>query len=360
MRFLPSDSQKHLPKLSQNRPSFGGSSLDVLGLLNQVALGFFFLTLCLLVDRSVYATDASSDIAELKERQKQVQRVVKVGMSATVSIRDGAGEGSGVIIDEDGLILTAAHVMSGRGSNMAVVLSDGTPVRAKKLGKNLDVDLGLAQIIDEGPFPAVEVASEGKLELGDWVVSLGHPGGYELGRSPPVRLGRLLSHGSTTLVSDCIIIGGDSGGPMFNMEGQLIAIHSSIGPTVTSNRHSNLAAVVGKKDWQRMLDGETWGNLGGGLALGGSKKNGGSLGIRIDQFSSQALVIGVSDGGAASEAGMEVDDVIFEFAGARVADSLDLLRKLQNQEAGDEVEIKVYRDSEQVSLGVVLGKKQTR
>ena len=137
---------------------------------------------------------AESEISA-KDLQKKVRLVIKEAGPSVVGLtptRSG-GAGSGVIVSEDGLILSAAHVINaGSGDEMVVWLSDGRQVRAKKLGSQTGRDAAMLQIIGGGKWPYAEVKEE-NAEKGEWVVAMGHPGGFQPERTPPVRLGRVLN-----------------------------------------------------------------------------------------------------------------------------------------------------------------------
>lgn len=156
--------------------------------------------------------------------------------------------GSGVIINEAGLILTAAHVLPGPGEEVVVVLSDGRQVKAESLGLNKQVDSAIARITEEGIYPYAEMAEAGTVWESDWCIAFGHGGGVQTDRPAPMRLGRVLhvtseaSAGSRWIITDCTVISGDSGGPLFNLDGKVIGIHSNIGMSVLVNRHVPISA----------------------------------------------------------------------------------------------------------------------
>src|SRR5436190_4206371 len=134
-------------------------------------------------------------VSDLRGLQAQVESVATAVSPAVVGLRVGGGQGSGVIITADGYILTAGHVISAPGRDVTVLLVSGKSVKAKSLGVNFGADSGLAKIVDsETPpngtgWPFVEMGRSGQLKRGDWCVTLGHPGGYKTGRTPPLRLG---------------------------------------------------------------------------------------------------------------------------------------------------------------------------
>ena len=170
------------------------------------------------------------------------------------------GEGSGVVVSEDGLILTAGHVMDHAGAELTIIFPDGRRCTAKALGANFSRDSGVARILDPGKYPHVEMGHSDDLKPGAWCMALGHPGGVQQGRTPPIRLGRILVGGKYArfIVSDATVISGDSGGPLFDLEGRVIGIHSNIGMSVNQNQH--VPIDVYRDQWTELLAGKTFGS----------------------------------------------------------------------------------------------------
>jgi serine protease Do len=302
-----------------------------------------FLSVVLLHFAIPTATPAQQDsasITKIREVEAKVKQVATANMDACVSISDGIGAGSGVIVTEDGLVLTAGHVMVGQGE-YKIFFPDGRVARAKPLGKNLDVDSGMVQIIDPGPWPFVKIGESSSLRDGDWVVSMGHSGGFELGRNPPVRTGRVLGRNDHQLVTDAVLIGGDSGGPLFDLDGKLVGIHSSIGDSVAENRHV-MTEIFGR-DYDRMKRGEQWGQL---PTLAG--ENDGSkppkMGIRVDLKTGR--VNSVTKNSPAFDMGIKSGDIVHEFDGVRIESGRQLIRMIKKKISGDVVMMKIDRDGQ--------------
>lgn len=149
------------------------------------------------------------------------------------------GRATGVIIRGDGLVLSQAHVSHRRGGinpetglhyepwepghTVGVVLHDGRCLKAVLLGADYDRDLSLLQIVEDGEYPHLEL-SERPVKLGDWVLKAGHPYGYRSVRGTVFRLGRVLYSGALDVVADCMATGGDSGGPLLNIDGEMVGI----------------------------------------------------------------------------------------------------------------------------------------
>ena len=297
-----------------------------------------------------------SGIAALKEREKKVKQVVRETMPATVAIMgaEQPASGSGVIINSEGLILTAAHVTAAAGKELMVTFTDGRTVKAKSLGANSSRDAGMAQITDEGEWPHVEMADADDVRLGEWCVALGHPGGYDPNRTPPVRLGRIWTKGFLGMLgSDCTLVGGDSGGPLFNLDGKLIGIHSSIGGQLSENRHVPMDAF--ERDWDDLLGGRLWGSQG--VMMGRVDPDRPAMGVQLDRDSNEGVkVIGLSDPSPAAKAGIEVGDVIRRVGGKRVDEFSDMVGALEKLKVGQKVKIGVDRDGDKLEFEVKLGR----
>jgi len=309
-----------------------------------------FLAFCLIFPGTSSADNLA--IEKLKEIQDKVSSVVSKNISACVAVSDGVGFGSGVIVSADGLVLTAGHVMASPDKGQyEVILSTGKVVRARALGKNLNVDSGMIQIIEEGPFPFVEIDETNKFKQGQWVVSLGHSGGWKLGRKPPVRTGRILARRPHKILTDAVLIGGDSGGPLFNLDGELIAIHSSIGDTVAENRH--VLVKTFRRDWDQLKQGRVWGQLPN-LNDPSQNKRRGLIGIKLDLTKPQAVIRAVDQGMPAEEIGLQVGDIVTQFDNTFVIDGRHLIEIIKRKSAGDVCPIVVLRNGNQINYEIIL------
>ncbi len=291
-------------------------------------------------------------VSELKRVQAQVADVVSRVMPACVSISDGVGAGSGVIVSADGLILTAGHVMT-ESPVYEIVLPSGQTVKAKPLGRNLNIDAGMLQIIDDNStaWPHVNIENTKSLHPSEWVVSFGHSGGFEIGRTPPVRTGRVLKVKQEIIVTDAVLIGGDSGGPLFNLNGDLVGIHSSIGDTIAENRHVCLSAFL--KDWEQMKAGKRWGELPT-LDSPLPKKRRGVIGVRVDLAAPNCKIRIVNSGSSAEDAGILAGDVVLQFENIQINDGRHLIDVIKRYNAGDVCRMVVLRNSQVIDFEVQL------
>ena len=235
---------------------------------------------------------------------------------------------------------------------MDIILHDGKIIKGKTLGCNRGIDSGMIQITDKGEFPYLEMGKSADLKKGQWCIAIGHPNGYVKGRSPVVRLGRVVSIAKDGIDTDCTLVGGDSGGPLFDMEGKVIAIHSRIGSTLSNNTHVPVDTY--QDTWERLVKGDAW---GGGILGGGSRSNGAYLGVSPADNTKEAKIGSVTEGQPAEKAGMKVGDIITKFDGKDVKTYDEFVDMLNKKKPGDEVDVDLKRGTEKVTLKVKLGKR---
>jgi len=194
----------------------------------------------------------TADLREVQQSIRDARRKVLASCVVTLkreddrSLNQTAGA-SGAIIDPDGLILSHCHGRQMPGTKVRVRLSDGRTVKAHYLGVHRDFDLSLIQIEEPGPWPTVEIVSGATVAVGDFCFSLAYPGSYfPLSQEPLMRLSRVVEVTPRFVNTGMPLQSGDSGGPLFNAEGQLIAVHSAFdGPTTFHTRADLLAGIRG-------------------------------------------------------------------------------------------------------------------
>lgn len=271
---------------------------------------------------------------------------------ATVSISLGKGFGSGVIVSSDGLILTAAHVTAGVDKELTVILNDGTKLKAVSMGLVSNTDAAMMRITEEGEYPYVEINKDNDYKLGHWIFALGHSGGFDKERGPVVRLGRIVKDSETTLQSDCKVIGGDSGGPLFDLEGRLIGIHSRVSKSMEQNMHVPMREYL--RHWDEMQENKF---LGDGPFAKRPVKGTGFLGFGSADTDDGLLVGKVLKDGPADKAGIKAGDIILEVDGEKVADKSAFKTILKEKSEGDKISLTISRKGEEKTIKVKLGKK---
>lgn len=162
---------------------------------------------------SLASACAELTLETLRKRQEQMRTTIRTAMPSVVGIEfpnAGDGSGSGVIVSADGLILTAAHVSGESNRDITVIMLGGERLPGKTLGAYRSLDAGMIQVeVNNRSFPHVPLGDATALEQGQWCLAIGHPGGFVKDRTPPVRLGRLLSlEENGFLLTDSTLVGG--------------------------------------------------------------------------------------------------------------------------------------------------------
>jgi serine protease Do len=267
--------------------------------------------------------------------------------------------GSGFIIDPSGYVVTNNHVI-GKATEISVTLTSGKSYKAKLVGRDLRTDLALLKISADHPLPAVQWGDSGKAEVGDWVVAVGNP--FGLGGTVTAGIisarGRDLHEGpyDSFIQTDAAINRGNSGGPMFNMDGKVIGINSAI---YSPNG----------------------GSVGIGFAIPSSlakpviaqlREHGvverGWLGVQIQQVTPDvaeslglknaagALVANVTKDSPGKAAGLHQGDVITQFNGHRIKSLRDLTGAVADTKPGSEAPMTVWRHGHEQLMTVKVGK----
>ncbi len=190
---------------------------------------------------------------------------------ATVSLlqKGGAGYGSGVVVSSDGFILTAEHVVEPMKDGVIVIFADGSRRMASILGMDKRRDAAILKVQGGGDYAFAKVGRSELMGRFDWVIGMGNTGGYDPARKAPVRLGRLLAKRGD-LRTDAAMGMGDSGGPLFNLAGEVVGIHLRRGLGLDRNIHLPVEYFL--RNWVRLSGG------GDGLeALRGALGKGGEI-----------------------------------------------------------------------------------
>ena len=266
--------------------------------------------------------------------------------------------GSGFIIDPAGYIVTNNHVIDG-ADEISVTLADNTTLKAKLVGKDERVDLALLKVESDKPLPSVNFGDSDTGRVGDWVLAIGNP--FGLGGSVTAGIvsarGRDIRQGpyDDFIQTDAAINRGNSGGPLFNMKGEVIGINTAIySPSGGSvgigfSVPSNLAKPV-------IMQLREYGHARRGF-----------LGVSIQPVTPDiaeslglhepagALVGRVTDGGPADKAGIKGGDVILKFNGQDLKDVRTLQRVVAETPIGRQVPVVVWRDNKDVTVQASVG-----
>ena len=277
--------------------------------------------------------------------------------------REQRAGGSGVIISEDGYVVTNNHVVDG-ASKLKVKLNDGRTFEAKLMGKDSATDLALLKI-EAADLPTVPFGSSDALRLGEWVLAIGSPFGNEQSVSTGIvsALYRSTAMSSTSgntiyanmIQTDAAINPGNSGGALVNDNGELVGINSLIESYSGSSSGVGFAIPVNyaKNIADQIIDGKTPVHPYMGATL--SSVN--ALNARTNKLStdSGAYVASVVEDGPAAKAGIQEGDVITKLGDDEITSADGLIIALRSHEVGEKVEITLMRGKEEKKVTVELG-----
>ncbi len=291
-----------------------------------------------------------ASLEQLVELENQHRRVATRIADCTVNVSIGPAQGCGVIVTGSGYILTAAHVATRPGKTAIITFKNGRTVTATTLGLNRSVDAGLIRINpgeDSGEgWPHASLGTSENLRPGMWCIATGHPGGFDRNRGLVTRVGRILAVRPDALHTDCALIGGDSGGPLFDISGRLVAVHSRIGNDVTDNLHVPIDHY--DTSWARLANGEAWGYLPGFQPV---------LGVHGSPETTVAEISRVSPGSPAEAAGLQVGDVIEQFGEVTISDFQSLRAAVDDTMPGERLACWIRRGDQRIRLSVEIGRK---
>lgn len=270
--------------------------------------------------------------------------------------------GSGVIISEDGYILTNEHVIDG-ASALKVTLSTGDQYEAQIVGSDVSSDLAVLKI-DATGLTAAQIGSSSDLNVGEWVMTVGSPYGLEQSVATGIvsatnRSTVLENEGGTAyytnmIQTDAAINPGNSGGALVDKDGALIGINAMI--TSSSGSYSGVGFAI-PVDYamgiaQQIIDGETPSHAQLGVSVASvDDQSARQYGLSTN---SGALVTNVVSGGAAENAGLKTGDVITKLNGQSVGDATELKLAVRSVNPGDTVEVEYVRGSETATVQVTL------
>jgi len=274
--------------------------------------------------------------------------------------RKATALGSGFIIDSKGIVVTNNHVIQG-AEDIIVSVNGATEYKAKVIGTDPYMDLAVLQIESDEKFETVSFGDSDKARIGDWVIAIGNPFGFGGTVTSGIISSRNRDIGLTRyddfIQTDASINQGNSGGPLFNLNGEVIGINTAIIAPGQSGS-IGIGFAIPSNPASKVVD---------QLVKFGETKRG-WLGVRIQQVTQEiaeveklekpegALVASVSENSPADKAGVKAGDIILEFDGKRV-DTMRKLPKLVAQtKVGKKVVIKIWRNQKLISKKVLLGR----
>ena len=275
--------------------------------------------------------------------------------------RKASSLGSGFVIKKNGIVVTNNHVIA--NADDIVVIVNNKEYDAKVLGADPYADVAVLQIESKETFTPVQFGDSDKARVGDWVVAIGNPfglggtvtSGIISARNRDINLTRY----DDFIQTDASINQGNSGGPLFNLDGQVIGINTAIlSPSGTS---SGIGFAIPANAASNIIN-----QL---IKFGETKR--GWLGVRIQQVTKEiaevqqlkepngALIAGVSEGSPAEKSGIKPGDIILEFDGKKIKTMRNLPKIVANTEVGKNVNVKIWRNKKLISKQLVLGRLES-
>ncbi len=269
--------------------------------------------------------------------------------------------GSGFIIDEEGIVVTNNHVITG-AEDIFIRVNGGEDFKAKVLGADPGMDLAVLKIESDKKFVPVKFANSDNARIGDWVIAIGNPFGLGGTVTAGIISARNRSIGLSRyedfIQTDASINQGNSGGPLFDMNGDVVGINTAIlGQTGSIGIGFAIPSNSAKKVINQLIK------------FGETKR--GWLGVRIQRVSKEiaevekldrprgALVASVAENSPSDDAGIKAGDIILEFDGKVINEMIELPKIVAETDVGKKVKLKVWRNKREISKDIILGRLET-
>ena len=275
--------------------------------------------------------------------------------------RQTSALGSGFIIDEKGLVITNNHVIQG-AEDVFVRVNGEKNLKAKVIGADPGMDLAVLQIESDQKFTPVKFGDSDTARIGDWVIAIGNPfglggtvtAGIISARNRSIGLSRYEDY----IQTDASINQGNSGGPLFNMDGDVVGINTAI---LGQSGSIGIGFAIPSNSAQKVIN-----QL---IEFGETKR--GWLGVRIQTVTKDiadvekldeprgALVASVAENSPSDKGGIKAGDIILEFDGQKINEMSELPRIVAETEVGKKVDLKVWRNKREITKQIILGRLET-
>ena len=277
--------------------------------------------------------------------------------------RDISALGSGFIIDEKGIIITNNHVIEG-AKDIVVQVNGEIKFKAKVIGADPLMDIAVLQIDTKEKLIPVKFGDSDKARIGDWVIAIGNPfglGGTVTSGIISARnrnLGGYLARYEDYIQTDASINSGNSGGPLFDLNGDVVGINTAI---LGRSGNVGIGFAIPSNSAKIVID-----QL---IEFGETKR--GWLGVRIQDVTKEiaevekldkargALVASVADNSPSDKAGVKAGDIILEFDGEKIKEMKELTMIVARTEVGKKVKLKIWRDKREIEKTIILGRLET-
>jgi len=338
------------------------------------------------ISSATIAKDAPASFADLAERL--MPSVVNISTTTTVTTRSNpfpfqfppgspfedmfkdfgtpqerktSALGSGFIISEDGIVVTNNHVIEG-AEDVYVRVNGDQEFKAKILGADPGMDLAVLKMESDQKFIPVEFGDSDKARIGDWVLAIGNPFGLGGTVTAGIISARNRSIGLSRyedfIQTDASINQGNSGGPLFNMDGDVVGINTAIlGQSGSIGIGFSIPSNSAKRVINQLIE------------FGETKR--GWLGVRIQTVTKEiaevekldkprgALVASVAEGSPSDKGGIKPGDIILEFDGKPIKEMGELPKIVAQTDVGKNVDVKIWRNKREITKVITLGRLET-
>lgn len=318
------------------------------------------------------AQTSAAPPARVELRADAIARVARARASAVVAVHTRStalelrgprldwmvseGLASGVVIDAGGLILTNAHVIDG-ASDVHVRTPDGDDVPVSLVGADPELDLALLQASDPTGLRAAPFGDSDRLQVGEWVVAIGNPFGLHHTVTAGIvsaKARTIDDSGVEYLQTDAAVSPGNSGGPLFDLAGRIVGIN--VGMLSAGGQNVGLNLAIPSTLLREILPQLRAGGVAHGW-LGVAVAPLSARGAHARRLTAGLVVIGVTEGGPAAQAGLRPGDVVLAFADEPAAGLRDFYRRIRARTAGSVVRFRVWRDTDERTVDVEVGRR---
>jgi putative serine protease PepD len=291
--------------------------------------------------------DAKQGVVEIKTTSTSDSSTGPFGVPGG---QQSESEGSGFVLDKDGHIVTNEHVVADADS-IEVTFADGTKADAEVVGSDASSDVAVLHVdVAAAELDPLEFSDSSSVEVGDEVVAIGNPYGYEESVTTGIvsALDRSITSPSNYTISgvlqtDAAINPGNSGGPLLDSSGRVIGMNAQI--ESSSNSNSGVGFAIPSDTVQRVAN----------ALIDGEQVEHAYLGVSLSDASDGAEVASVKSGSPADDAGLEAGDVITAVDGTSVSAADDVTSAINAKSPGDQITLTITRDGERSTLDVTLG-----
>jgi serine protease Do len=286
---------------------------------------------------------------DLQRVQASVQQNYERVRQALVAIECNGGTASGVIVSPAGLVLTAAHVVENAKRKTKITLYDGKTVEGTSLGVDTSTDAAMLQLpAPARAWPYISISREVReLAIGQWCFAMGHPGGWDPARGPVLRTGKIVKLAPNVVQSDCVLMGGDSGGVLCNLAGEVIGINSQIWRGRDQNVHVNMNPFL--RSWDALKRGETINKWSQGI--------GAWIGLRTEPTDGGLRIRAIAADSPAQKLGLKEGDVILRANNKLMRAEEEFSALINARRAGEIVTLKVKTATGEKILEAKVGQR---